>query len=192
MVSKKPSLLLFRYSKTFQVYRKGFKNAFDELSSVTLDLISDDQQLYAVCFSGELDLFIKRVSKLYQLEVQNLQSNELPSILSLAESQIQEYFYNQRQHFEIPIYLIGTEFQKKIWNQLRSIPYGQTCSYKELGHQLNIKSGFQSIGQANRSNPLCLVVPCHRVISVSGQMTGYVGGINVKSYLLRLENSIAI
>ena len=101
-----------------------------------------------------------------------------------------EYFDQKRSEFDLPIKLVGTDFQKKVWLRLLQIPFGQTCTYKEIGLDLNIKNGFQAIGQANRNNPICLVVPCHRVVAASGQLSGYIGGTGLKSYLLRLEKSL--
>ncbi len=93
----------------------------------------------------------------------------------------------QRNEFDLPIKLDGTEFQNKVWNYLKEIPYGETVSYSELAEALNIPGAARAVGQANNKNPISIVIPCHRVISADGSLNGYADGIWRKRWLLNHE-----
>jgi methylated-DNA-[protein]-cysteine S-methyltransferase len=103
------------------------------------------------------------------------------------EEQLQAYFRGELREFTCRLELIGTEFQKKCWNALLTIPYGKTCSYADIAQQIGSPNAFRAIGQANHNNPIAIIVPCHRVIAASGKLGGYGGGLEVKDRLLRLE-----
>jgi methylated-DNA-[protein]-cysteine S-methyltransferase len=102
-------------------------------------------------------------------------------------AQLNEYFQHQRQTFELPLNPSGTDFQKQVWQRLSTIPYGTTCTYGELAHQLGQPSASRAVGAANGRNPISIIVPCHRVIAGNGKLTGYAGGLNRKSWLLGHE-----
>ena len=113
-------------------------------------------------------------------------------ILDETERQLREYFAGERQGFDIPINLAeleGTEFQRQVWSQLQTIPYGETCSYKELATSLGKPKAWRAIGTANGRNPLSIVIPCHRVIAADGSLGGYAGTLSVKRILLELEQA---
>ena len=101
--------------------------------------------------------------------------------------QLQEYFSGQRQMFDFPYELRGTEFQKKVWAALETIPYGQTCSYGDIARMVGSPKAVRAVGAANGKNPLWIVVPCPRVVGANGTLTGYAGGIEMKRRLLELE-----
>jgi methylated-DNA-[protein]-cysteine S-methyltransferase len=101
--------------------------------------------------------------------------------------QIQEYLRGERKVFNIQILLKGTNFQKSVWERLIKIPYGVTCSYKEIAKQIGIPKGARAVGMANHNNPIPIIVPCHRVIGTSGNLVGYGGGLDLKQKLLTLE-----
>jgi methylated-DNA-[protein]-cysteine S-methyltransferase len=103
--------------------------------------------------------------------------------------QIQEYLCGERKNFAIQMALRGTPFQKKTWEQLVKIPYGETRSYKEIAQQSGIPNGARAIGMANHNNPIPIIVPCHRVIGTSGDLVGYGGGLDLKQKLLTLEKN---
>lgn len=105
-----------------------------------------------------------------------------------AYKQLQEYFQEKRTQFTLPLQLQGTEFQKRVWQQLCQIPYGSTCSYKDIAIKIGNEKAVRAVGGANNKNPIMIVVPCHRVIGVSGALTGYACGLDVKKYLLDLES----
>ena len=107
-----------------------------------------------------------------------------------AEKQLNQYFKGQRSNFDLPLDLVGTEFQKKVWKQLMLIPYGQTVSYKDIAHRLSDPNASRAVGTANGKNPICIIIPCHRVITSSGELGGYSGGLQRKKDLLKIEQKI--
>ena len=109
-----------------------------------------------------------------------------PTVL-LAERQLREYLKGDRELFDIPLDPEGTPFQLEVWRALSAIPYAETRSYRDIAVAVNRPKGFQAIGQANTSNPLPVIVPCHRVINADGSLGGYGGGLERKKILLELE-----
>jgi methylated-DNA-[protein]-cysteine S-methyltransferase len=105
-----------------------------------------------------------------------------------AARQLEEYFAGDRRTFELPLAPAGNSFAQRVWQKLQHIPYGQTRSYGELAEEFGGRGFAQAVGAANGRNPLCIVVPCHRVIGADGQLVGYAGGLDRKEFLLRLEN----
>lgn len=101
--------------------------------------------------------------------------------------QLEEYFDGRRKEFNIPIKLRGTEFQKKIWNELLKIPYGATVSYKEIAIKIGNPKACRAVGMANHNNPILIIVPCHRVINENKRLGGYALGLDLKRKLLELE-----
>lgn len=109
-------------------------------------------------------------------------------VLDEAERQLAEYFAGTRTGFDLPLASEGTEFQKKVWSELGRIPYGETATYGDIARRLGYEPVIsRAVGVANASNPLPIVVPCHRVIGSDGKLTGYAGGIARKQALLELE-----
>jgi methylated-DNA-[protein]-cysteine S-methyltransferase len=102
-------------------------------------------------------------------------------------TQLEAYFRQELKEFSCPLDLHGTDFQKRCWEALRKIPYGQTCSYAEIARAVGSPRGFRAVGQANHNNPVPIIVPCHRVVGSNGTLTGYGGGLSVKEKLLELE-----
>ena len=108
-------------------------------------------------------------------------------VLLQAERELAEYFAGDRTSFGLPLDAAGTEFQKKVWSALSTIPYGATRSYGELARQIGAPKASRAVGAANGRNPLSIVVPCHRAIGSNGALTGFAGGLETKRYLLSLE-----
>ena len=109
-------------------------------------------------------------------------------VLDDAERQLSEYFDGKRTEFDLPLASEGSEFQKKVWAELRRIPYGETATYGDIARRLGYEPVIsRAVGVANASNPLPIVVPCHRVIGSDGKLTGYAGGVDRKRALLELE-----
>jgi methylated-DNA-[protein]-cysteine S-methyltransferase len=105
-----------------------------------------------------------------------------------VQEQLSEYFAGERREFDLPLELAaGTPFQRRVWQELRRIPYGETTTYGELARRLGRPSASRAVGLANGSNPIAVVVPCHRVIGADGSLTGYGGGLRRKRLLLDLE-----
>ena len=111
--------------------------------------------------------------------------NEKP--LANARQQITEYFAGSRKEFDLPLKLTGTEFQVSVLKALQEIPYGETVSYGEIAKRIGRPKAVRAVGAANGRNPVPIVVPCHRVIGSSGDLTGFGGGLDTKEALLRLE-----
>ncbi len=102
--------------------------------------------------------------------------------------QLEEYFLNERKTFDIPLLMVGTEFQKTVWNGLMKIPYGTTSSYLQLAKNINNEKAVRAVASANGANAISILIPCHRVIGTNGFLTGYAGGIDTKEFLLQLES----
>jgi O-6-methylguanine DNA methyltransferase len=104
--------------------------------------------------------------------------------------QLTEYFAGKRRVFDLPLDLRGTAFQLRCWNALLEIPYGETRTYAQIARRVDSPRGFRAVGQANHDNPVAIVVPCHRVLTSSGSLGGYGGGLHIKQRLLELEGAL--
>lgn len=109
-------------------------------------------------------------------------------VLKQACDQLNQYFQGSRTNFDLPLNPSGTDFQKKVWKALYEIPYGQTRSYKDIAIALNQPNACRAVGSANGKNPICVIIPCHRVITSGGKLGGYSGGLDKKTKLLEIEN----
>ncbi len=110
-------------------------------------------------------------------------------VLQIAIQQLHEYFYQNRKEFHLPMELDGTDFQKRIWEKLKEIPFGKVWSYQDLAIAIGQKNAVRAIGQANKANKLPIFIPCHRVIGKNKKLTGYAGAkIELKATLLTHEN----
>jgi methylated-DNA-[protein]-cysteine S-methyltransferase len=101
--------------------------------------------------------------------------------------QLKEYLAGERKEFDMQINPVGTEFQKKVWKALCSIPYGETRTYKQIAELIGNPKASRAVGMANNKNPIVVAVPCHRVIGANGKLVGYAGGLDIKEKLLELE-----
>ncbi|HEY6455599.1 MAG TPA: methylated-DNA--[protein]-cysteine S-methyltransferase [Steroidobacteraceae bacterium] len=108
-------------------------------------------------------------------------------VLVRAQQQLEEYFAGIRRKFTVKLDPAGTDFQTRVWNALRSIPFGETRSYGQIADQIGSRKAVRAVGAANGANPLSIIVPCHRVIGADGKLTGFAGGLEVKAQLLALE-----
>jgi methylated-DNA-[protein]-cysteine S-methyltransferase len=114
--------------------------------------------------------------------------DDAPAVLTQAVQQLEDYFDGERSDFDLPLAPRGTDFQRRVWAELEKIPYGETASYGEIAGRLGLPPGAsRAVGLANGSNPIAIVVPCHRVIGADGSLTGYAGGLERKRFLLDLE-----
>jgi methylated-DNA-[protein]-cysteine S-methyltransferase len=111
-----------------------------------------------------------------------------PHLDTLAR-ELGDYFAGARRVFSVPLHLLGTPFELRVWDRLLAIPYGETCSYLEIARDLGVADGARAVGRANGANPIAVVVPCHRVIETGGGLGGYGGGLDIKRFLLDLEGS---
>ena len=106
-----------------------------------------------------------------------------------AARQLADYFAGQLTEFDLPLAPAGTDFQRRVWAALQTIPYGQTWSYAQLAEKIGNASAVRAVGLANGKNPIAVVIPCHRVIGADGSLTGYGGGLDRKRFLIDLESS---
>lgn len=112
-------------------------------------------------------------------------------VLARAIAQLDEYFALERTTFDLPLNPAGTGFQRRVWNALVDVPYGRTASYGQIAQRIGLlPSASRAVGLANGSNPISIVVPCHRIIGADGSLTGYGGGLDRKRYLLDLEQGV--
>lgn len=138
------------------------------------------------------NLFIReQAKKLTHISFQNCAENtDIPQqtpLLAQTVHQLDEYFAGTRKVFDLPLAPQGTSFQKKIWQALTTIPYGQTESYFGIAHKIGHPKACRAVGMANHQNPIVIVIPCHRVIGKNGSLVGYGGGLTIKEFLLNLE-----
>lgn len=128
------------------------------------------------------------ISKIHVMNEDVEISTKIPKELKEAVLQLQDYFAGKRKEFTFTINPTGTEFQKKVWQELLQIPFGKTCSYLDLSKKLGDVKAIRAVAAANGKNPLWIVIPCHRVIGSDGSLTGYAGGLWRKKWLLEHEN----
>lgn len=108
-------------------------------------------------------------------------------LIKQAKKQLFEYFERKRKIFDLPLLKEGTPFQISVWNALEKIPYGETCSYKDIAIAIDNPKAVRAVGMANNRNKIAIFIPCHRVIGANGKLVGYGGGLHIKRFLLELE-----
>jgi methylated-DNA-[protein]-cysteine S-methyltransferase len=119
------------------------------------------------------------------------ESNGHPVLVETAR-QLEEYFAGTRKRFDLALDFAGTEFQRKVWAALLTIPYGETRSYAQIARQIGQPTAVRAVGAANGKNPISIVAPCHRVIGSTGNLTGFGGGLPAKAQLLELEGALTV
>lgn len=144
----------------------------------TLLLAAEEGRLTGVWFVGQ---------KHFPRQVAQWQRRDDEPVLMQACEQLEAYFEGHRQAFSLPLAPKGTDFQRKVWQELEAIGFGKTHTYGELAVRLGTPSAARAVGAAVGRNPLSVIVPCHRVLGASGSLTGYAGGVERKRYLLALE-----
>ena len=156
------------------------KLAFMEMPSPVgiLKLVATENALVAVLWENENP---KRVRLAELIEQVN------HPILLETQKQLREYFAGTRQQFDLPLDFEGTVFQKKVWQALLSIPFGETRSYRDIAEQVGNIKAVRAVGAANGKNPISIIAPCHRVVGVNGKLVGFAGGLDNKEILLGLE-----
>jgi len=119
------------------------------------------------------------------LNVEFIEKNDV--VLKETKKQLNEYFSHERKIFDIPLLMVGTAFQKKVWNGLLKIPFGKTSSYLQLAENIGEKNAVRAVASANGANAISIIIPCHRIIGSNGKLVGYAGGLKTKADLLGLE-----
>lgn len=143
-----------------------------------LKLVAADKGLVAILWEKDN---LERVSLNPVIEEKN------HPILLEAERQLNDYFTGKLKEFSLELDFIGTEFQKKVWKALLTIPYGETRSYGQIAKQIGNPKAVRAVGGANSKNPISIIAPCHRVIGSNGKLTGFAGGLEAKACLLNIE-----
>ena len=145
----------------------------------TLTLVATDQGLAAILWENDRPLRVRL----------NLAAEERGHpVLVETERQLGEYFAGRRKQFTLKMDVSGTPFQRKVWNALLTIPFGETRSYRQIAEQIGKPRAVRAVGAANGRNPLSIVAPCHRVVGSTGALTGFAGGLDVKAHLLAFES----
>ncbi len=150
--------------------------------------VADDDALYLLEFVDRrgLEREVERLRKKVKLAIIPGETAPIKSI----EKELQLYFANKLTEFKTPLFYVGTPFQQRVWDELKLIPFGQTRSYSDLAHAVGNDNAFRAVATANGANQLAIVIPCHRVINLNGNIGGYGGGIHRKSWLLNHEKKI--
>jgi methylated-DNA-[protein]-cysteine S-methyltransferase len=110
-------------------------------------------------------------------------------LLSELKINIDHYLFSKQKQWNFPLLLIGTPFQKKVWNEILKVPYGKTMTYLQLAKNIGCEKSVRAVANANGANAIGLIIPCHRIIGSNGTLTGYAGGLDAKKHLLTLESS---
>lgn len=134
---------------------------------------------------GHCDHVNRRLQKMLNAEFEEGFSD----VIGQAERQLDEYFAGRRRTFDVPLLFVGTDFQKTVWNELLTIPFGQTLSYGDLARRIGMPKAVRAVANANGANSISIFAPCHRVIGSDRSLTGYGGGLDAKRYLLALEGA---
>ena len=144
-----------------------------------LTLVASDKGLAAILWEND---------EPDRVRLGEMMEDENHPLLRDAESQLTAYFAGTLKAFSIPLDFSGTDFQKKVWAALTTIPFGETRSYAEIARQVGSPAAVRAVGAANGRNPISIVAPCHRVIGSNGKLTGFAGGLEAKAFLLGLES----
>ena len=112
------------------------------------------------------------------------------SVFTETESQLKQFFNQERKEFDLPLLMVGTEFQKQVWKALLDIPFGETRTYQDLANILGNPKAIRAVASANGANAISIIIPCHRIIGSDGKLIGYAGGLPAKKKLLELEGGI--
>lgn len=138
-----------------------------------LGIAEEDEAISHILFDGDMSL-------------DSYEKKETKIIKEMAK-QLKAYFAGKLKQFDVPLCLKGTQFQRDSWQALMEIPYGQTCSYKDVAIKLGNPKAVRAVGLANNRNKIPIVIPCHRVIGSNGKLVGYAGGLSIKQQLIDLE-----
>ncbi len=161
------------------------KNIYIYQTKLGKILIAEDGQ-------GITDIALTAASECNEDEIQEIigVSEFKPcetDLIKETAKQLQEYLEGSRKEFTVKLNPMGTPFQRKVWDALKAIPYGETRSYKQIAQEVGNEKASRAVGMANHNNPIMCMIPCHRVIGANGKLVGYAGGLSIKEWLLNLE-----
>lgn len=147
----------------------------------------ESQKLYGFSFEGmELGISVEN-GRVMEVEFGKFPQNGGGEEVAEVRRQLREYLSGKRKKFDLKLEPRGTQFQKDVWNAMLEIPYGETRSYKEIAQKIGRPLAYRAVGQASNRNPIAIIIPCHRVVGSDGSLTGFGGGMPIKSRLLALE-----
>lgn len=138
-----------------------------------IGIIEEEQAITRILYPGEI--------------LEEVVKEEETSLLKEAKKQMDAYFANQLQQFDLPLRPVGTPFMQEVWKALLDIPYGELRSYKDIAEAVGRDKAYRAVGLANNRNPIPIIIPCHRVVGANGKLVGYGGGLEIKEYLIELE-----
>lgn len=155
-----------------------------ESSKAFEDYVNTPIGTLMLSFNSEFELTSAIFSDSENTKSSNIKNEEIQNV----KKQFEEYFEGNRTNFNIKLSPEGTDFQKRVWNELLNIPFGKTVSYQQMANKLGDPKVIRAAAAANGKNPISIVIPCHRVIGSNGSLTGYAGGLHRKKWLLELES----
>lgn len=154
-----------------------------EIDGTSLYIASLKEGLVSIGIGQQEDDFIEDLKRDFPLN-QTIYSEEKNNRYI---KELLEYFQGERREFTVPIYMVGTDFQQKVWKSLLNIPYGTTITYKDLANSIDNPKAVRAVGGANNRNRIPIIIPCHRVIGSNKKLVGYGGGLHIKEKLLNIE-----
>ncbi len=157
------------------------------IGDLLLGSINDNLCLCDWVVEPHRELMDRRISRYFNAGYRKVTSD----VIKRAIEEIEEYFGGARREFSIPIQMAGTEFQRRVWSELMTVPYGETISYGLLARRIGKAKGVRAVALACANNPISIIVPCHRVIGSDKSLTGYGGGVATKRALLQLEARVS-
>jgi methylated-DNA-[protein]-cysteine S-methyltransferase len=160
-----------------------------EIKYYSEEIISEINIAVLASSKGIKKIFLNPAKETTELSSATKLRSDDPYLFGIFD-QLKEYFAGTRKEFDVPLDIEGTDFQKRVWNELQKIPYGKTISYKTLSEKLDDVKAIRAVGKANGQNPIAIVIPCHRVIGANGNLVGYAGGLAIKEKLLHLEGAL--
>lgn len=196
LIGRERKLVLTGYKKVRKML--GGEGASEKLAQLMVKELNilKESMIYSTIHEtplGKLKISCNETSLLsieyFEDEYPEIEMKEIHPILSETIKQLDEYFQEKRRVFDLPLELKGTDFQKRVWEELKKIPYGQVKTYGEIASIVETKDASRAVGLACKMNPLLIVVPCHRVLGVNNKLTGFAIGIDKKSFLLDLERA---
>lgn len=178
------------------LFNKNSENTQNTLKASWLDTklgpmiaIANDEQLYLLEFVDRRG-FEREVERL-RIRTKSAIIPGITPIIESIEHEIKNYFDGTLTQFQTPMFLLGSDFQQRVWKALMEIPYGTTCSYLDLALAINHPTAFRAVANANGRNQLAIIIPCHRVINTNGAIGGYGGGIARKEWMIEHELSVS-
>ena len=160
-----------------------------EIKYYSEEIISEINIAVLASSKGVKKIFFNPAKEITELFIATKLRSDDPYLFGIF-NQLKEYFAGTRKEFDVTLDIEGTDFQKRVWNELRNIPYGKTISYKTLSEKLGDVKAIRAVGKANGQNPIAIIIPCHRVIGANGSLIGYAGGLAIKEKLLHLEGAL--